>query len=1049
MLVPLTTGEVGLVHHHRFNPRDTAFNLSALLRITGPVDAARLAACIETVVNAVDAFSSTFVEVDGETFRHVDRQRVAKVEIVERAGDESEADFLARAQADAEFLHHTEVVPDRWPLFTCRLYISQGCVYMLHSAPHLLTDGYSVAMYYEAVSVLYNGAGPDDPALAELVASAGTVPRDRARPRDARTEAYFRSELQGLGSFEVPGLAQPRDDRGGVTGRILAFGVSRQSIDPALERSRIPVARVFLTAYAAMLKRLVAADRLAIGFAVPNRPAEHRRSIGCFVNTSPLVVDTPRTATLEALGREIEAKLFRLYRYQDFDASRIGNIAPRFTCLFTAYPEELGLALKDCDCAALPIPRTHLPAEIRLTVEMRRSDYWLVFDLGTYFDDIDVEAAYRPILAATLIDPALAIDAVQLGPARLGSLDQIQDLARRIDAAPHGAVGAFERVVARQGECCAVCFQAEAWTYEQLNTQANKMARSLAELAGDARQIVVAVERGHHAVALVLAVMKTGKCYVPVDVRLPPERRRAILAELERPFVVAEPDALGDAPGVSLADLLVACQDAPGHDLATDIRPDGDAYMIHTSGSTGAPKGVTLTHRNLMSLMVSGERVFGFSSIDVWTLFHSFSFDYSVWEMFGCLLHGGRLVVVDQAATQDLARFYALLRRERVNVLNHTPAVFKHLALEDGRAGGAITPRIVFLGGEALNFSTLEGWTQRHPLDRCQIVNLYGPTEGTVLVTYHALRPDDLARRRSIIGKPIDSSLVEIRMPDGQLAVRGVAGEITLSGLGIGPKGYLNRPSETAERFFQTPQGPAFRTGDLGRIAASGEIDFLGRMDRQIKVRGFRVEPGEVETILAKCNWVRECAVGLRASASEEADAVLVAYVVVDDQRCTPDTLRDFAKRRLPSYLVPSSFVLTAHIPTTLSGKVDFEALAAEAAEPVAVKGRTPIERWLFDLVAAKLGNGDFEPTDNLLDVGVTSLDAVDLVGTIRERFGADILSVTDLFEHSTIRALARRLDEPASGAPEDRGTERAITRRAMLAQRRSAVRQPEKVIDQ
>jgi acyl-coenzyme A synthetase/AMP-(fatty) acid ligase/acyl carrier protein len=392
-------------------------------------------------------------------------------------------------------------------------------------------------------------------------------------------------------------------------------------------------------------------------------------------------------------------------------------------------------------------------------------------------------------------------------------------------------------------------------------------------------------------------------------------------------------------------------------------------------------------------------------------------------------------VVVDFATTQDIASYAALLRREGVSVVNHTPTVFMHLIREDAAAGAPIQPRIVFLGGEALNFTALKAWTARRPLDQCRLVNLYGPTEGAVLVTFHELSTADLDGGRSIVGRPLASAGVEIVNPDGSVAPQGVPGEIVMTGLGVAPRGYFKRPAETARRFFARAGDHGFRTGDLGRVAADGRIDFLGRLDRQIKVRGFRVEPGDIEAALLRSDWVRACAVGTRCQPG--TDPVLVAYVAPSDGRCTPETLRDYARGQLPAYMVPSSFVLVERIPTTLSGKIDFDALAAAVPQARAVKGGSALEQWLFGLVAHKLGHDDFEVTDNLLDVGVTSLDAVDLVGSVRERLGPEALSVTDLFEHSTVRALALHLDgSPATPRAEGEARARAVARQAGLARR-------------
>jgi amino acid adenylation domain-containing protein len=754
------------------------------------------------------------------------------------------------------------------------------------------------------------------------------------------------------------------------------------------------------------------------------------------VNTLPLIVETKEEETLADLDQEIAAKLFRLHRHQNFDLAQIANMSPRFSCLFTVYPQELGLDLTECECVSIPIRRDHFPSEIRLTVEMRRSEYRLVFDLGTYFDHINVGDAYQSTLAAVMNDLDATVGSIDFMPARQGKVELIGDVTMRIEQHHGGVAEAFERVVRGQPNLTAICFADERWTYDQLNVMANKMARVLAQRAGGSREVVLAVERSHHAIALVLAVLKAGKCYVPLDPHLPADRRMAILEELEHPFIVGPPEVRNKAIGIELGELLAECENLPENNLELVLAVSLEAYMIYTSGSTGTPKGVALTHSNLMSLMIAAGAEFEFSKRDVWTLFHSFSFDYSIWEMFGCLLHGGRLIIVDFPTTQDIASYVSLLNRERVTIINQTPTVFKHLIREDARAKNRLSPRMVFLGGEALNFPLLKGWTELHPFPECRLINLYGPTECTVLVTFHELCSADLEQQRSIVGKPIASSIVEIRTSTGVVAPCGVPGEITISGLGVAPKGYFKRPSESAQRFFSSADGVSFRTGDIGRVGADGNIDFLGRMDRQIKVRGFRVEAGDVEAALLRNPKVRECAVGIQAT-QMGGDGVLVAYVVLSDNQYTADSLRKFARTQLAAYMVPSAFIVTDQIPTMLSGKVDFDSLADVTKMPPVVKGLTPTEQWLFGLVALKLGHSDFDVTDNLLDAGLTSLAAVDLVGTVHERFGDMSLTITDLFEFSTIKAVSARLNNaPEASLHESHVRERAVARQALLTRR-------------
>jgi aryl carrier-like protein len=318
------------------------------------------------------------------------------------------------------------------------------------------------------------------------------------------------------------------------------------------------------------------------------------------------------------------------------------------------------------------------------------------------------------------------------------------------------------------------------------------------------------------------------------------------------------------------------------------------------------------------------------------------------------------------------------------------------------------------------------------------VVNLYGPTEVTILATTYQLSEEDLQQERSIVGRPIAGSRVEIRTQDGWPAVSGVPGEIVISGAGVA-NGYYKRDQDTDTKFAYGPDGAEFRTGDLGRVRHDGAIEFLGRIDRQVKVRGFRVELTEIESALRKAG-VRDCALDL-VKFDGDNEARLVAYVLPSDGGLSERTLRETLKGALPAFMIPSVFVEISRIPTTISGKVDYAALSKHVRFGASdARGQTETERWLFTLVASILKNDKLEVTDNLLDLGLTSLDIVGLVSSIRGRNSVAEVGVLDIFEHPTIQALAKCLDSrvPAQQTANEQDG-RAVKRQAMLSLRAPA----------
>ncbi|MBD2947272.1 non-ribosomal peptide synthetase, partial [Burkholderia pseudomallei] len=522
----------------------------------------------------------------------------------------------------------------------------------------------------------------------------------------------------------------------------------------------------------------------------------------------------------------------------------------------------------------------------------------------------------------------------------------------------------FEAQVDRKPEAIALTFEGQRLSYAELNARANRLAHYLqGRGVGPDRLVALCAERGIEMVVGLLAILKAGGAYVPLDPAYASDRLRGIVEDSQPALVLA--DAVGRA---ALGELDGAL---PVIDPETDAlrwrempatNPEVAsqhvhhlAYVIYTSGSTGRPKGVMVEHAQVVRLFGATQAWFGFDERDVWTLFHSYGFDFSVWEMWGALLHGGRLVIVPTEVTRTPSAFFALLCAEGVTVLNQTPSAFQALMSaqeEREEAAGNIERanvvahrlRYVIFGGEALEPRTLASWYARHG-ERTQLVNMYGITETTVHVTYCALRAEDAMR--------LGASPIGVRIPDLQLYVlddrrepvpMGVTGELYVGGAGVA-RGYLNRPELTRERFIDDPfvaGGRLYRTGDLARWRTDGSLEYLGRNDFQVKIRGFRIELGEIEAQLAKMTEVREVVVLARDSAADtdqnadlnasatanSSEKRLVAYYKGDADVAA---LRAQAAQHLPSYMVPSAYVRLDAWPLTPNGKLDRRALPAPA----------------------------------------------------------------------------------------------------------------------
>jgi amino acid adenylation domain-containing protein len=453
-------------------------------------------------------------------------------------------------------------------------------------------------------------------------------------------------------------------------------------------------------------------------------------------------------------------------------------------------------------------------------------------------------------------------------------------------------------------------------TYAALEAEARALAAELLRrgvVRGDL--VGLQVTRSIEVPAAILGIMLAGAAYVPLDPQYPAERLRLITEEAGIACVVGQDVPVrGHPPAAEL--------DVP------ELEPTDRAYVIYTSGSTGRPKGCVISHGNVMSLLDAALPLFDVGADDRWSQFHSINFDVSVWEIWGPLVTGGTIVMVDTEAAYDPELLLELLLAQRVTVLLQVPAVFRLLFdayVEAGRPPHDL--RYVIFAGEAVDLDTVAAFVADQP-QGVQMINMYGPTETTIYATFKHLDDEALhgSTNRSPIGRALAHLSITLRADDGVEVPAGAAGEMWVSGAGVS-SGYLGQPELTAERFVTVAGQRYYRTGDLARLTPDGELEFLGRVDRQVKLRGFRIELAEIESVLRKCPGVRDTVV--EVATGHEIGDYLVAYVVGEDGRFDAALARAACERVLPSHMLPSTYVVLPAIPLTPSGKVDRAALAA------------------------------------------------------------------------------------------------------------------------
>jgi amino acid adenylation domain-containing protein len=616
----------------------------------------------------------------------------------------------------------------------------------------------------------------------------------------------------------------------------------------------------------------------------------------------------------------------------------------------------------------------------------------------------------------------------------------------------------FEDQVVKAPNNYAITLDGINLTYGQLNDRTNQMAHCLLRYGvGPEALVGIYMERSIDMIVSILGILKAGGAYVPIDPVYPNDRIAFMIQDAGIKIVITQSDLVDNLPKNQIQtisidkDKALFEQEDIGNPLSA-VMPHNIAYIIYTSGSTGTPKGVMVTHNNIVRLMQATQEWYKYDQQDVWTLFHSYAFDFSVWEIWGALLYGGRLVIVPYTTSRAPDVFYKLLVNEGVTVLNQTPSAFKQLMQVEERLGcdSRLALRYVIFGGEALDLRSLKAWFDRHGDEKPRLINMYGITETTVHVTYRPLSKND-TDSGSMIGVPIPDLKVYILDEYQQPVPVGTPGEICVGGAGV-TRGYLNRPELMREKFIPDPfskEGVLYRSGDLAQRNQNNDIEYLGRIDEQIKIRGFRIELGEIQYVLNTHPAVNNCVV---TTNSNKCDTKLIAYVVKrEGHEVDSNELRKHLKQKLADYMVPAQYIFIGKIPLTTNGKVSCKDLPKpEIAEIGGISGgiepKTDLEKRIAEVWQQELGMSKVGVTDNFFDVGGTSLMIVSLQQRLNNVLNCNLM-ITTLFEYPTISALAQHLSSDKAGSTFSKSLkERAIKQRLAMGRSRNKMRNVEAI---
>ncbi|WP_338876064.1 non-ribosomal peptide synthase/polyketide synthase [Mycetohabitans endofungorum] len=1025
----LTTAQTEIWLAQQLHPDSPVYNIAQYTVIEGVIDAAVFEAALRQVIDEADTLRLQFVDSDDGL-----RQRIGApawsmpvLDLTAQADPQAAADAWMRAD------YQQPVNLMQGPLF---------CYALLKVAPaqwiwyqryhHIMMDGYGQYLIAQRVAHVYSAlCAGNEPASCTLGSVLNLLESDaqyQASAQREKDEAYWLKhcanwpEPATLASRAAPALQQRL--------RQTTYLATQLVEDYVLDAGRL--AQFLSAALAAYLHRMTGAQDVVFGFPVTARLGADWHIPGMAANTVPLRFRFEPEINLLSLMRQAAKEIQSALQYQRYPSEALQRqlgLAPGqllFGIKVNVMPFDYELSFgghSSTNHNLLAGPVDDLMLGVYWTPNSRQLRIDFDANPACYTAEI-LDAHQRRfirLMQALAADTAQPIDSIDLLDADERHRLLVEWNATQGDYPAHQCIHQlFEAQVERTPQALALVYEDQTLSYAELNARANHLAHQLIALGvqPDTR-VAICVERSPAMVVGLLAILKAGGAYVPLDPAYPGERLVHILADAAPEIVLADVvgrTALGEAALVNrtVLDPNVMPAQPQTNPSVPALTSHHLAYVIYTSGSTGAPKGVMVEHAQVVRLFDATQPWYHFDENDTWCLFHSFAFDFSVWELWGALRYGGKLVMVPRHIARSPQDFHRLVCEQGVTVLNQTPSAFKTFIGSQAQSALQGQLRYVIFGGEALEPSILQEWYATRAEQSPQLVNMYGITETTVHVTYRPLRPQDSEQAGSPIGVRIPDLKLYLLDAYQQPVPLGAVGELYIGGAGVA-RGYLNRPALTAERFVRDPfvdepDARMYKTGDLARYSPDGNLEFLGRNDEQVKVRGFRIEPGEIAACLMAHPQVRDAVV---LATGEGSAKRLVAYVQAEADAHLASTLRAQVAASLPEYMVPSAFVRLDAFPLTPNGKLDRRALPAPDDDALAHQAyeapQGELETTLATIWAELLGVKQVGRHDSFFALGGHSLLAVRLMNRVR-MLGADVPLAT-LFATPTLAAFAAALD--------------------------------------
>ena len=1041
--VPLSYAQQRLWFISQLEPDSAAYNCPAAIRLSGELDVSALQRSLEEITRRHEVLRTSFALEDGVPVQEIASGVEVGLRQVDLSGwDEEERRREAAREAEEEARRPFDL--SRGPLLrVVLLRLGEREHVLLVTMHHVVSDGWSVGVLIREFGMLYAAyrRGEESP-LGELPIQYGDFAqwqREWLQGEVLEEQlGYWRRELEGLPVLELP-TDHVRPSTPSRRGDRLQFVLARELTERLRKLSQQEGVTLFMTLLAAfdvVLGRYAGQTDVVVGTDVANRTRQETEGlIGFFVNQLVLRTDLSRSETFRDLLHQVRERTLGAYAHQDLPFEKLVEELSPERDLGRAPLFQVKLVLQNAPQQRLELPGLELDrfsdgedfikVDLHLSVSETAEGIGGQMEYATdLFERTTVErllSHFQEVLEQLVEEPERKLSEVSL----VKGWERKQLLSEWNRTEAEYREGCVHELFAAQAEqrpeAVAVVYESECLSYGELNARANQLGRYLRELGvGPEVRVGLCVERGLAMVVGMLGVLKAGGAYVPLDPAYPVERLAFMLEDTQAPVVLTQQHLRQRLP-VYWAQVL--CLDTEWEEIGRRDRSNlgpvvsgkNLAYVIYTSGSTGRPKGVEVEHREISNYSQAIEERMGLAAGEQYGLISTFTADLGNTVLFPSLCGGGTLHVMSEDRLADGRRYAEYSERCGMDVLKITPSHLSGL-LASGAGAGILPSRRLILGGEASSWEWVEGVRVQQP--GCSLYNHYGPTECTVGTLTYEIGERGERCGGVPLGRPLGNVRVYVLDECGQLCPVGVWGELYVGGAGVS-RGYLNRPGLTAERFvpdgYEGGGGRLYRTGDRVRWNERGELEYQGRLDEQVKVRGYRIEPGEIETVLQEYPGVLQSAVIAREDTA--GDKRLVGYVVWSEGEPAGGVkeLRSHVQRRLPEYMVPSAFVSLESLPLTGNGKLDRKALPSpegvrtELASSYVAPGDA-VEEILAGVWEQVLGVERVGVEDNFFELGGHSLLATQVVSRIRDLFQVE-LPLRVLFENPTVRAVAAEVE--------------------------------------